>query len=582
MLRLVYERAIARRHQKILTTALALILFWAFDFGGSARSAQDDTLQPLFAQNRAAMGGSAWDGIAEINDSGTMTTPTGSGAYAQFVDIRSGDSKAFVSIGGYTTIFGYDSSGNWVLDGGQQRTFVTPAALKAARTERYVNRNGWWHPQSDPASFASLGTKQENGKRYDVVVVTPDGGMPVTVWIDSATHLIAKRVTTDGGDVETTHLFGYAAAKGLLFAHTLELVDNQDTRLVKMSVVSVRVLDALVADDTKRFEIPPCLLHADPNQLTCENQIARGSPAAIQYHPLPGAEKRGDPMPFAIAKGPDGALWFTENAANAIGRIATDGTISEYPIPTKDSAPDGIVAALDGALWFTECAAGKIGRITTTGAIREFALPDSGGSAEPRGITVGPSGALWFTWAGQNDTPSKIGRITVDGKVTGYRIPHGWDPRGIAAGSDGALWFAEDGADAIGRVTTNGVVAEYSLTHDSSPDSITTGPDGALWFTEWSGNKIGRITTAGSITEYMVANASGNGHNAGIVAGPDGALWFSRRGDDSGIVRITTGGAIAQHSLDSGTQPAGITVGPDGALWFVATGSVGRLEPEKP
>ena len=76
-----------------------------------------------------------------------------------------------------------------------------------------------------------------------------------------------------------------------------------------------------------------------------------------------------------ITAGPDGALWFTERARNSIGRIATDGKITEFAVPTGNAFLDGITAGPDGALWFTEQAPGKIGRITTSGAITEFTLP---------------------------------------------------------------------------------------------------------------------------------------------------------------------------------------------------------------
>ena len=52
--------------------------------------------------------------------------------------------------------------------------------------------------------------------------------------------------------------------------------------------------------------------------------------------------------------GPSGALWFTEASGNRIGRITTSGTITEYPIPTASSYPEGIAPGPDSALWFTE------------------------------------------------------------------------------------------------------------------------------------------------------------------------------------------------------------------------------------
>src|SRR5258705_107180 len=34
-----------------------------------------------------------------------------------------------------------------------------------------------------------------------------------------------------------------------------------------------------------------------------------------------------------ITAGPDGALWFTESAGNAMGRITTAGVVTKYPLP---------------------------------------------------------------------------------------------------------------------------------------------------------------------------------------------------------------------------------------------------------
>ena len=41
------------------------------------------------------------------------------------------------------------------------------------------------------------------------------------------------------------------------------------------------------------------------------------------------------------------------------------GSITEFVLPTSGSGPSGITAGPDGTLWFTENADNKIGRITT-------------------------------------------------------------------------------------------------------------------------------------------------------------------------------------------------------------------------
>src|SRR5262245_22661777 len=82
----------------------------------------------------------------------------------------------------------------------------------------------------------------------------------------------------------------------------------------------------------------------------------------------------------------------------------TPAAVTEFPVLTANSGPEGITAGPDGALWFTENR-DKIGRITTGGAVTEFALP---ARSSPQGIAAGPDGALWFTEVDGN----KIGRIT--------------------------------------------------------------------------------------------------------------------------------------------------------------------------
>ena len=65
----------------------------------------------------------------------------------------------------------------------------------------------------------------------------------------------------------------------------------------------------------------------------------------------------------AIQVGPDGALWFTLFGSNSIGRITTNGAITQYPIPTPNSQPTGMATGPDGSIWFVEHAAGKIGQL---------------------------------------------------------------------------------------------------------------------------------------------------------------------------------------------------------------------------
>jgi virginiamycin B lyase len=325
--------------------------------------------------------------------------------------------------------------------------------------------------------------------------------------------------------------------------------------------------------------------------------VCSASPPAgavsVTSFPVPAAGN----VPFAIATGTDGNLWFTEEGkyntgtfqfeGGQIGRITPSGTVQEFPIPTANSQPQAIASGPDGALWFTEAQANKIGRITTSGIVSEYNVPTA--SAGLRGIAAGPDHALWFT----ETSTTKIGRLdpalAVPGTskgVTEYAtgITASSDPFYIAAGPDGNMWFTEFFGN-IGRITPGGVITEYKPPTSGNPYGIAPGPDGAIWFTEANSRKIGRLeikyaspgTTAG-MNEFALAGTSSN--PTMIAPGPDGALWFVES-FDSKIGRITTGGTISEYAVPLGTtgaDPEGITAGPDGAMWFAdSTGRIGRI-----
>jgi len=321
-------------------------------------------------------------------------------------------------------------------------------------------------------------------------------------------------------------------------------------------------------------------------------------------------------QPIAITAGPDGAMWFTEyttvnglhpSGLNRIGRINTAGVeTTSYDIPTSSAGAASITSGPDGALWFTENLANKIGRVTTAGAFTEYNVPTA--NASPTSIIAGPDGALWFVEHG----PNKIGRITTAGDFTEYTVPTANSgPNSIVVGPDSALWFAEGAGNKIGRITTAGDFTEYSVpTANAGVASIAAGSDGALWFVQntHSVAGIGRMTTAGQYTQYPYPTSmDGVAYNAApslLTAGPDGALWFSIGaakkivttiyGDDVG--RITTSGEYQLHFLTpprqnlKGLSVTAFAPGPDGGLWYTyqfasgpllttgAPGLIGRID----
>jgi streptogramin lyase len=273
--------------------------------------------------------------------------------------------------------------------------------------------------------------------------------------------------------------------------------------------------------------------------------------------------------PLDITSGADGALWFTQQGSDEIGRMTTSGVVTEFPL-TAGSQPNGITLGSDNNLWFTELGTNQIGRITTSGVVTEFPL--AAGSS-PYEITAGPDGNLWFTEFGRH----RIGEITTAGVLTEFCLAAGNQPYGITTGPDGALWFTEQNTDQVGRITTLGSITQFSLAAGSAPFGIATGSDGNLWITEPGHDDIAQLTTSGVVTTFGLAVGS-NPH--GIVSSPTGDLYFTENGADR-IGQITTSGSITAEypTPTSESGPNGITIGPDNHVWFAEStaSQIGRL-----
>jgi streptogramin lyase len=245
-------------------------------------------------------------------------------------------------------------------------------------------------------------------------------------------------------------------------------------------------------------------------------------------------------------------IFFTDYRQNKIMRLnPSDGSITQWSIPTLNSGPRGIFVKSLNEIWFTEFLTGKIAKLDIsasphkfyeyslpsgsqpndiivvedkvwvtdfgrdkitclnpqTGEIIEYSLP---AGSKPYGITVDSNEMIWFTLYGRN----MIGKLNPWNKeVTEYKpIPTAnSQPTGITIdNATGNIWFTESAGHKIGKyVPGENMFYEYStLTSSSTPMGITvyrkppTNQTLSVWFTEWSANKIGEILEGGDAATY--------------------------------------------------------------------------------
>lgn len=198
-------------------------------------------------------------------------------------------------------------------------------------------------------------------------------------------------------------------------------------------------------------------------------------------------------VPFDITAA-DGALWITHDSS--VARMLTTGEVTNNFAVANVTRH--ITTGPDNTLWITSLQA--ISRMTidppTAGAVSTY-KPSSPGE-NPWMAVEGPNGNMWFT------EHTKIGRITPRGERSEFNPPKNSLPKGITVGPDGNIWYANaatlvpprssNPGSTIGRVTLNGEVTEFKIpTTGGGPEGITSGPDGNIWFTEFNAGKIGRF-----------------------------------------------------------------------------------------
>ncbi len=169
-----------------------------------------------------------------------------------------------------------------------------------------------------------------------------------------------------------------------------------------------------------------------------------------------------------------GFLWFSDldSSSPAIGRVSPDGTIEEFSAGLGARSEIGqIVAGPDGNVWFSDSGEGKVGRITSDGQITEFGNEMLSQGWELRYIAPGPDGNVWFTYNG-----GKVGKVTPGGELTVFDDGLGPElvPEEIVAGPDGELSFLGEGL-ATG-VDLGRIVPGDDSPPPASPPAVAPGP----------------------------------------------------------------------------------------------------------
>lgn len=173
--------------------------------GKAAEPAKPDPVA-LLAAAKAASGGAAWDALRTQHSEVRLSAAGLSGTVERWNDIATGQSTMRYAIGPLTGAGGFDGKTVWTQDGTDApRVETDAAALELAANAAYRDRLAFWYPDRGRARIEYKERKDSEGRKYDVVVVAPEGGRPFEFWIDIETKLIGQLVERESNATRTEH-----------------------------------------------------------------------------------------------------------------------------------------------------------------------------------------------------------------------------------------------------------------------------------------------------------------------------------------------------------------------------------------
>ncbi len=209
------------------------------------------------------------------------------------------------------------------------------------------------------------------------------------------------------------------------------------------------------------------------------------NPGEIRAFGVPAGSR-----PHDVAPAPDGTVWYTAQATGRLGRLdPRTGRVSEVDLG-RGSAPHGVIVGPDGAPWVTDSGLNALVRVEpATGAVRRFALPPEAPNVNLNTAAFGRDGRLWFTgqagWYGRLDPAS--------GRVEAFAAPGGRGPYGITVTPSGTIWYASLAGNHVASVdpTTARATVVTPPTAGQGARRVWSDSRGRVWVSEWNAGQVG-------------------------------------------------------------------------------------------
>ncbi|MGE5232817.1 MAG: aspartyl protease family protein [Acidobacteriota bacterium] len=208
----------------------------------------------LLARARQAMGGAAWDRVAANHVRAKIEMGGLEGTVESWEDVRSGRYVDRFALGPASGAEGFDGEMAWTQDSsGQAHPSDAAEELAAARNEAYRRSLAYWYPERGKATLEDAGERAEGERRFRVVRITPQGGRPFELWIDTATWRFDRIVEAGGRETRSTFLSDYRPVDGVLVPFAQRVTNGETKYDQRLEIESLEHVAALAP---ARFALP--------------------------------------------------------------------------------------------------------------------------------------------------------------------------------------------------------------------------------------------------------------------------------------------------------------------------------------
>ena len=230
--------------------AAAVLVFLA----GPARAGDP---ADLLARSKAAAGGNAYDAVRSLRHTAKVSTGGLSGAVESLQDLRTGRHVERYRLGPASGAEGFDGRVAWSQDSsGQSRPEEGGDGRLGAIDDAYRDALAFWYPERWPARMEDAGEREEGGRRFGVVRITPEGGRPFDLWVDLATMLIDRTVEKAAIETRTTFLSDHRTVDGVKVPFSIRSTTG-DPRYDQVTTVETVTLNVPVDEAAFRMPAPP-------------------------------------------------------------------------------------------------------------------------------------------------------------------------------------------------------------------------------------------------------------------------------------------------------------------------------------